>query len=256
MDGRRRPCLLFYEPLFGPSLFAPNLEHERRGSDCTDGKNYELMRLAAEPGRQSRDPDHSEQDRKGDVLNFEVSIHFCKGFVGYLLTAGYWIFKIPLLPLYANRRNQRGKCSLNGRAMSLENYLVKSRAVFQEIRSDFSPEEKQELYNRLKALGYEQYRVFVEKHLEDILKYISLSPSQRGQKKWVNRPDALLIRMAASQISCLTQQLCCDIEPITRIVDSGSYRQFHSEMPQGVAQLVISYPLMTFFHGFQNPFLS
>ncbi len=75
MDGRRRPCLLFYEPLFGPSLFAPNLDHERRSGDCTDGKNYELMRLAAEPGRQSDDADRAEHDGESNVLEFMKSVH-------------------------------------------------------------------------------------------------------------------------------------------------------------------------------------
>ena len=67
--------------------------------------------------------------------------------------------------------------------MSLENYLVKSNVAAEEIRYDFHPEEVSQLYSLLKEKGYDWYFAFVQNNLKDILRYISLAPSQRQQKK-------------------------------------------------------------------------
>lgn len=139
--------------------------------------------------------------------------------------------------------------------MSLYNYLARSCEPAQEIRSDFDQEQCEQLYKHVKALGYKKYHAFVLEHLSDILKYISLSHSQRQQKKWVNHPDNLLIRLAALQISCSTNQFLQDIEPIVQIVDSGSYRQFHSAIAAGVAAMLKKDVLKLFpFEEFDNPF--
>jgi len=141
--------------------------------------------------------------------------------------------------------------------MSLDNYLAKSGEVYGEIRLEISPEQVEQLYFRVKELGYNQYRVFVKEHLADILKYISLSRSQREQKKWVNHPDILLIRLAALQISAATAKLQNGIDQIAYIVGRGSYRQFHAAMADGLAPLLLEYPLARFpFEGCDNPFLS
>ena len=141
--------------------------------------------------------------------------------------------------------------------MSLHNYLVKSNVPYQEIWSDFDLEQVQQLYNQLKDLGYRKYHAFVVEHQKDILKYISLSHSQRQQKKWVNHSDNLLIRLASLQISAATVQLLDDIQQIELIVDGGSYRQFHSAVADGVLSLTLAMPLSDFpFEDFENPFLS
>lgn len=85
--------------------------------------------------------------------------------------------------------------------MSLENYLVKSDVSATEIRCTFHREEVEQLYKTLQAKGYDEYLSFVRLNLKDILKYISLSPSQREQNKWINHPEQLLLRFAALQIS-------------------------------------------------------
>jgi hypothetical protein len=138
--------------------------------------------------------------------------------------------------------------------MSLYSYLVKSNGVFEEMRWDFSPEEIQQLYTLLKELGFSQYRAFVQEHLQEILKYISLSPSQRKQKKWVNHPDILLIRMAALQISFATVQMCCDIQEINDVVNQDSYRKFHAVMAAGLAAQLTHPPFRNFFRDYDNPF--
>ena len=139
--------------------------------------------------------------------------------------------------------------------MSLQSYLVKSHERGAEIRWDFPDEHQQPLYNLLKEIGWKKYRDWIREHLPDILKYISLSRSQRAQKKWINHPDALLIRCAAIQISDATQTFLNDIEPIAGIVDQGSYREFHSVITKGIAPLMLSIPFAKFpFEGFDNPF--
>jgi hypothetical protein len=139
--------------------------------------------------------------------------------------------------------------------MSLESYLAKSHERGAEIRWDFPKEQQQPLYNLLKEIGLKKYLGWIRAHLPDILKYISLSPSQRGQKKWTNHPDILLIRCAAIQISDVTEKFLIDIEPIAAIVDNGSYRQFHAVITQGLAPLMLSFPFAKFpFEGFDNPF--
>jgi hypothetical protein len=139
--------------------------------------------------------------------------------------------------------------------MSLENYLAKSHERGQEIRLAFPKEQQQPRCNLLKEIGWKKYLCWVREHLEDILKYISLSPSQREKKKWANHPDILLIRCAAIQISGAAEQFLSDIEPIAGIVDNGSYRQFHTVIAQGIAPLMLSFPLAKFpFEGVDNPF--
>jgi len=141
--------------------------------------------------------------------------------------------------------------------MSLGNYLAKSNGSYEEIRWDFDHEQLQQLYNRVLELGYKQYFAFVRQHQEEILKYISLSPSQRKQKKWMNRQDILLIRLAALQISAATVRLLGDIQEIELLVDGGSYRQFHSVVANGIAPLLFHPTLTLFpFEGFENPFYS
>lgn len=141
--------------------------------------------------------------------------------------------------------------------MSLENYLIKSTGNYQEIRWEFKSDDIESLYKQLKEIGYKEYLDFVRKHLMDILKYISLSQSQRNQKKWTNHPDNLLIRFAALQISGETLDLLSDMHPVAFIVDKGSYREFHSVIANALAQRLIGYPFLQFpFDGFDNPFLS
>lgn len=139
--------------------------------------------------------------------------------------------------------------------MSLHNYLARSTVPFEEIRSGFDHEQVQQLYNLLKELGCGQYLCLVQEHQTDILKYISLTSSQRNQKRWVNHPDILLIRFAAYQISLATVKLLDDIEPIVHIVDGGSYRAFHSTIADALFESVLYSPLLAFFDGYDNPFL-
>lgn len=142
--------------------------------------------------------------------------------------------------------------------MSLHNYLVRSREACEEIRWGFSLEEKRQLYWILKEIGGAKYFSFVKAHRADILKYISLPDSRRQQKKWVNHPDILLIRVAALQISDSTVKLCENIEPIAHLVDGGSYREFHAAMAEGIVPLLLdSFPLYDFFDWFEiHPFKS
>lgn len=141
--------------------------------------------------------------------------------------------------------------------MSLYNYLVKSSVQLEEIQSSFSREEVKQLYTFLKESGYEKHFFFVKEHRTDILKYISQSDSQRHSKKWMNNPDLLSIRFAALQLSSATVRLLSDIEPVAEVVDSGSYRSFHSIVAVGVANLLFARSLADFpFEGFDNPFFS
>lgn len=139
--------------------------------------------------------------------------------------------------------------------MSLENYLVKSNVSAVEIRSDFRSEQVEQLYNLVKEIGREKYFYFFRDNLEDILKYISLSPSQRRQKKWVNHPDNLLIRLASLQISDVTSDFLHNIADISFVVDSGSYRDFHTIVARQMAPLMMNRSIFHFpFDGFDNPF--
>lgn len=139
--------------------------------------------------------------------------------------------------------------------MSLENYLVRSHEPAVEIRNAFGKEEIEQLYNLVKEIGYKQYGHFFVENIQEIVKYISLTPSRRAQKKWVNSPNILLIRLAALQISLSTVSLTNDIVPITKIVDRGSYRDFHSVVAASVALLLKKQPLFSFpFDGWENPF--
>lgn len=140
--------------------------------------------------------------------------------------------------------------------MSLENYLVKSRVAAEEIRSGFHPEEVSQLYNFLKEKGYDWYFLFVQDNQKDILKYISLSPSQRQQKKWLNHPYALILRFAALQISEITLQFQSNIDEIAGIVDNGSYRKFHAVIVNALAPMLLETPLKSFpFDNYDSPFL-
>lgn len=139
--------------------------------------------------------------------------------------------------------------------MSLENYLVKSNVTESEIRSTFSPKEPGQLYNLLKEKGYRWYLEFLAANLQDILKYISLPPSRRQAKKWTARPDELIFRFAALQISVITLQFEIDILGITAILDRGSYRDFHSVFADALAPMLLFRPWKTFpFDGYDSPF--
>lgn len=140
--------------------------------------------------------------------------------------------------------------------MSLENYLVKSDVSATEIRCTFHREEVEQLYKSLQAKGYDEYLSFVRLNLKDILKYISLSPSQREQNKWINHPEQLLLRFAALQISEIVLGFQLDICDIAQIVDKGSYRKFHSVIATALAPLLFAQPLTEFpFEGYDSPFV-
>lgn len=140
--------------------------------------------------------------------------------------------------------------------MSLYNYLVKSRAPYEEMYCTYHQAEVVQLYNLLKEIGFGQYYAFLQEHQEDILKYIGLAPSQRQQKKWVNNPNILLIRFGALQISYATVRLLDGIVQIDSIVDSGSYRKFHSVVADQLGTLLLDHPFAQFpFEVFPNPFL-
>lgn len=139
--------------------------------------------------------------------------------------------------------------------MSLENYLVRSDVSETEIRCSFRQEEVSQLHTLLKEKGFDWYRGFLATNLPDILKYIALPPSRREAKKWTARPDALLLRFAALQISAITVQFQSDIDDIAEIVDSGSYRSFHLVIADALAPLLLVSPLKKFpFEGFGSPF--
>lgn len=129
--------------------------------------------------------------------------------------------------------------------MSLDNYLAKAQTQTAEIRLafDVAPSQVEQLYTRLQEIGFAQYVGFVLEHLADIHKYISLSDSQRKQKKWVNYPDGVLLRFAALQISVATVKLQNNIAGIAYLVNGGSYRNFHSEMAGGVCGILAQPPL-------------
>lgn len=138
--------------------------------------------------------------------------------------------------------------------MSLGNYLAKSDGPYSEIIYDFFPEEIQQLTTLLKENGYVKHMSFINENLEDIQKYISLSPSQRKQKKWKNHPNSLWIRFSALQLSAATVKLVSDIHPISYIVDGGSYREFHSVIASGVSTLLLSHPFTYYPFSEKNPF--
>lgn|GEM_PF-2944178 len=139
--------------------------------------------------------------------------------------------------------------------MSLDNYLVKSNGPAVEIRSGFDHEQVQLLYSRVKETGRKQYYAFVKAHLPDILKYIRLTPSQRKQKKWVNHPDSLLIRLAALQLSESVVGVLNDLWPIAHLVDKGSYRAFHAAFADALGPELLCFSFFEFpFEGFYNPF--
>src|SRR5690625_3115883 len=129
--------------------------------------------------------------------------------------------------------------------MSLKNYLAKSNKQPQEIRLSFDLAEIEVLYTLLKEIGGAQYHAFLVKHLASIVQYISLTPSQRLQKKWVGHPDILLIRFAALQLSESTVSLMNDLEPIADLVNRSSYRDFHAAVARGVAPVFVS---LSFLH--------
>ena len=139
--------------------------------------------------------------------------------------------------------------------MSLQNYLVKSDVSAVEIHCTFSREEVAQLHKSLQAKGYEQYLLFVRQNLKDILKYISLSQSQRQQKKWTNHPEEQLLRFAALQLSRTVLEFQSDICDISQIVDKGSYRKFHSVIANALVPLLFAQPLKEFpFEGYDSPF--
>jgi len=139
--------------------------------------------------------------------------------------------------------------------MSLENYLSRSDGPYSEIFYDFLPEEIQQLAAFLKETGYIKHISFIKENLDDIQKYISLSPSQRQQKKWKNHPQNLWIRFAALQLSAATVELVSGIHPISYIVDGGSYREFHSIMANGLSTLLLSHPFAYYPFSDKNPFV-
>ncbi|NCI45035.1 hypothetical protein [Sediminibacterium soli] len=138
--------------------------------------------------------------------------------------------------------------------MSLGNYLSKSDGPYSEIFYDFLPEEIQKLAVILKENGYVKHMSFINENLDDIQKYISLSPSQRQQKKWKNHPNSLWIRFSALQLSAATVKLVSGIYPISYIVDGGSYREFHSIVANGLSVLLLSHPFTYYPFSDKNPF--
>lgn len=141
--------------------------------------------------------------------------------------------------------------------MSLGSYLDKAGESGQEIEWAFSSEEIQKLYNLLKEIGFLEYRKFVKLNREAIAKYLSLSPSQRNQKKWVNHSDNLLIRFAALQLSNSTAVFQSDIYDLCSVVDGGSYRKFHAILASALITQHTDHLYMDFpFEGYDNPFFS
>ncbi|RGS35837.1 hypothetical protein DWX97_14310 [Bacteroides cellulosilyticus] len=139
--------------------------------------------------------------------------------------------------------------------MSLENYLAKSNGPYEEILWEFRNDEIVQLYNQLRTEGFGEHFVYVKEHLTDILKYISLSPSQREQKKWTKRPDLLMFRFSALQISYSTVKFLSDASPMAQIVDSDSYRKFHSLFANLIGNIAVVNPLLSFpFADYPNPF--
>ncbi|MGR3790698.1 hypothetical protein ACUXZJ_07280 [Flavobacterium sp. TN-1] len=134
--------------------------------------------------------------------------------------------------------------------MSLENYLLKSNAPAQEIRYAFSEQEVEQLYNLVSTMKFPEYLRFVGENLEDIQKYTAITDSQRKQKKWVNHSKNLLIRMAALQLADATVEFLNDICDIALVVDSGSYRKFHSIISTGLFDKILCNPF--FYFPFQE----
>lgn len=139
--------------------------------------------------------------------------------------------------------------------MSLQNYLDRASGFLTEIQSNIQREEAELLYNRLKEIGYDQYLAFVEANQTDILKYLSLSPSQRRQKKWLNHPDILLIQLAAIQISYSTDVLLKGIAMLSLDVETGvSYRYFHAKVAEHLLDRILYLPFSRFSVNGENPF--
>lgn len=130
--------------------------------------------------------------------------------------------------------------------MSLENYLLKSNGPAIEIRYDFNPDEIEQLYKIVCNLKLSDYMVFIRDNSQDIHKYIKLTPSQRKRKKWLNHPQNLLLRMAALQVSEVTFEYTSDLTPICSVVDSGSYRKFHSIFVGAFLDYYFSNPFVEF----------
>lgn len=143
--------------------------------------------------------------------------------------------------------------------MNLENYLAKSNEPFEEIRLEFCSDENiEQLCKLLKEIGYNQYIRFVFEHQEDILQYIGLTHSRRAQKKWMNRTDIWLIRLAALQISRVTALSLSGVRNALIVpAMNGSYREFHTAVAEGVFQAIRMNPFAYFpFEGYDNPFFS
>lgn len=142
--------------------------------------------------------------------------------------------------------------------MSLESYLAKARGFDEEILSDFSDEQIEQLYTRLSALSMQGYVSFVRSHQTEIVQYIELTPSQRCRAKWLNHPDILLIRLAAYQISSITDVFLTYIENLNSLAQySGvSYRKFHASLSEHLSEMAFSRYLTLFpFDGYESPFL-
>ena len=141
--------------------------------------------------------------------------------------------------------------------MSLKNYLVKSNESYLEILWDFRPEQVEELYKLLLKKGHVEYHTFCGKNIQDIHTYIGLSPSQRRQKKWVNRPDALEFRFAALQAAHSAVAFLDRMLAAADLVDGGSYRKFLEETSRALYCKEVQFPFYAIwpFDQLKNPFL-
>lgn len=141
--------------------------------------------------------------------------------------------------------------------MSLYSYLSKSSSIYYELEDNFEEGEIMEVHKLLIDIKVQGYFSFVANNIDDIQKYISLSPSQRKQKKWLNHKDNLLIRFAALQISFATVEMIKDLHPLGGVLDGGgSYRSFHSITADALSNQLLRQPLFYFpFSSFTNPFI-
>lgn len=140
--------------------------------------------------------------------------------------------------------------------MSLDNYLDKAGEAGQEIEWGFSAEEIQRLYTLLSDCGYAEHLKFVVDNHKDIVKYLSLTPSRREQKRWADHPNNLQLRFAALQLSNSTVAFQDDIFDLRWMLDRGSYREFHATLAQAVMNQHLELPFAEFpFEDFDNPFL-
>lgn len=136
--------------------------------------------------------------------------------------------------------------------MSLENYLAKVHEYGQEIQYTLDYHDVEQLYTRLIELEFGGYCTFFFDNQKDIEKYLTLTRSQREQKKWVNHPNILLIQLGAIQLSLVIAPILAGVEYAV----GSPYRDFSRGVVSAACELLSVRFLLVFpFDGYDSPLL-